>query len=422
MNHKQNSTSGLSLLLKDVEGFSQAQAAWRFYNNENVDISSLNNPIIQEGIKEINKQCKEYVLIANDWSHIDYRNHTSKRECIEYKRNKEGYKKSKGYDLQSSLAISDITGLPIVPIVQNLKTDRKVYSTYANDIDIKLTHLEELTKRSKYINNKLDIKKKIVDIIDREADSVALMREYQEDNRFFIIRGLDRVNVEYNNKRITQKELSRSLELGKYIKSIKYKKQNVKIYANEVKILITRDAYQTYIKDDGKRSTKRIKGEPVEARFIVERLVNSKQEIVATWILISNLQEDVQTEKIALWYYYRWNIESYFKLLKSSGFNLEQWQQVEPSAIFKRLLISSHACLLVWQIENSNNENIKQIKKFLVKLSGRLIQRGKTSTSPALLAGIWSFFSAMDIIELYDIDKLLSMRDNLIKFMKVDFS
>ena len=52
------------------------------------------------------------------------------------------------------------------------------------------------TQRSRYINNNLNIKKKIVDIIDREADSVALMREYQEDDRFFIIRGLDRVNVE----------------------------------------------------------------------------------------------------------------------------------------------------------------------------------------------------------------------------------
>jgi len=39
------------------------------------------------------------------------------------------------------------------------------------------------------------------------------------------------------------------------------------------------------------------------------------------------------------------------------------------------------------------------------------------STSPALLARLWSFFSAMDIIELYDIDKLLSMRNELIDFM-----
>ncbi len=37
-----------------------------------------------------------------------------------------------------------------------------------------------------------------------------------------------------------------------------------------------------------------------------------------------------------------------------------------------------------WQIEYSNNENIKQIKEFLVKLSGRLVQRGKVSISPII--------------------------------------
>jgi len=41
MNHKQKNTSGLNLLIKDVKGYSQAQEAWRFYNNENVDIESL---------------------------------------------------------------------------------------------------------------------------------------------------------------------------------------------------------------------------------------------------------------------------------------------------------------------------------------------------------------------------------------------
>lgn len=418
MNHKQNSTSGLNLLIKDVEGFSQAQAAWRFYNNENVDILSLNNPIMEEGIKAINAQCKEYVLIASDWSHVDYRHHKSKKECIEYKLNKEGYKKQKGYDLQSSLAISDTTGSPIVPLVQNLKTDNKVYSTYDNNIDIKSTHLKELIKRSRYINNNLDIKKKIVSVVDREADSVSLMRKYQADNQFFIIRAKDKSKVTYSDQQISQKELAKEIELGEYVKDIKYKKENVKIYANEVDILITRDAYMQIKKENGKRSFKKIKGKAIKARFIVERLMNNKQEIVATWMLISNLKKDVSSEKIALWYYYRWNIESYFKLLKSSGFNMEQWQQVEPSAIFKRLLIASHACLLVWQIEHSNSKNIKQIKEFLVKLSGRLVERGKISTSPALLAGLWSFFSAMDIIELYDIDKLFSMRDELVEFME----
>ena len=76
---------------------------------------------------------------------------------------------------------------------------------------------------------------------------------------------------------------------------------------------------------------------------------------------------------------------------------------------------------LVNYLEHSNKRNIVETKKFLVKLSGRLIQRGKVSTSPALLAGIWNFFSAMDIIELYDIDKLLSMKRELNDFLGMEF-
>jgi len=420
MNHKQNSTNGLNLLIKDIKGFSQAQNAWRFYNNENVDIKSLNDPIMQTGLETIEKECSEYLLVAHDWSLVNYKHHTAKDDCIETKRSNSTNAISKGYDLQSSLAISDKAGEPITPLIQNLKTKDKIYSTYNNSIDMNKTHLDELSQRIKYINNELNINKKIVHIIDREADSVGFFRELGEDN-FYIVRALDRVFVEYQGSKITQKELAKTIELGEYVKSIKYKKKQVKIYVNSVDIDITRDTHVKYINSTGKITYKKTKGKLVKSRFIVERLIDSDNNIVATWLLLSNLKEDIDSKTIGLWYYYRWNIETYFKLLKSSGFNLEKWQQESSEAIFKRLLIASYACLLVWQIEHSNHENILEIKKFLVKLSGRLIARGKVSTSPALLAGIWSFFSTMDILELYDIEKLFEMKKELNDFLGMDF-
>jgi len=420
MNHKQSSTNGLNLLIKDVKGFSQAQEAWRFYNNPNVDIKSLNHPILEKGLQAIDKECNEYLLVAHDWSLINYKNHTAKQDCIIVKRSNTENKSSKGYDLQSSIAISDVTGEPVTPLIHNLKTANKIYSTYDNKIDINLTHLNELSKRINYINNELNINKKIVHIIDREADSVGFLRDLQQDG-LYIIRALDRVHVEYKNNKTTQKELAKTMKLGKYTKSIEYKKMKVKIYVNSVDIEITRDAHVKYIDTKGKITYKKQKGKSIKSRFLVERLVDEDSKVVATWLLLSNLQDDVSDETIALWYYYRWNIETYFKLLKSSGFNLEKWQQESSEAIFKRLLIASYACLLVWQIEHSNQKNISEIKKFLVKLSGRLIARNKISTSPALLAGIWSFFSTMDILELYDIEKLFSMKKELNEFLGMEF-
>ena len=63
-----------------------------------------------------------------------------------------------------------------------------VLSTYNKNIDMNLTHLEELVERTRWIRNTFDIKKKIVDIIDREGDSVALMREYESSKWLYLIR------------------------------------------------------------------------------------------------------------------------------------------------------------------------------------------------------------------------------------------
>ena len=79
---------------------------------------------------QINKQCKEYCLVAYDWSHIDYKRHKSKKDCIEERRSKTTTAKSIGYDLQGSLAISDKDGTPITPLLQNLKTSNKVSALY----------------------------------------------------------------------------------------------------------------------------------------------------------------------------------------------------------------------------------------------------------------------------------------------------
>ncbi len=161
MNSKVNAKSGINLLIK-TEGMSQVQASWRFYNNENVDFTSLNNPILTHGLKAIEKQCDEYVLNAYDWSHLDYKHH-HKKEGRVGKNKKSG--QQLGYDHQSSLTISDRTGEPIAPLAQNLKIEDKVLSTYNENIDMKLTHLEEVIHRTKWIRESLGITKKVVDVI-----------------------------------------------------------------------------------------------------------------------------------------------------------------------------------------------------------------------------------------------------------------
>ena len=64
------------------------------------------------------------------------------------------------------------------------------------------------------------------------------------------------------------------------------------------------------------------------------RVVDEAGWILAEWTLLTNVPaESADASQIAMWYYWRWRIESFFKLLKSHGHHLEQWQQESGPAI-----------------------------------------------------------------------------------------
>ena len=387
----------------DSSAIAQVQAVWRFLNNPSVTIKDLFIPVTTHLEQEIENQCSEYILAPSDWSNINYRNHNSKSDRI-YVKGKDNCKQNM-YDLQSTIALSDRTGEPISSIVHNLKTSKNIYSTYDENIDMNLTHMEELLVRANHMRDNINTNKKIVHIVDRESDVIASMRAFDEENHLFLFRGKDNSKVQYYDKElkkdidIKQGDLVKRLTLGEMVKSIKYRKKDVTIYANECKITITRDATKSTRTEDGKTKIIKTPGKPLKLRFIVERLVDKDNNIVAQWILLSNLfDENVTADTLANWYYYRWKIESYFKLLKSSGFNLEEWQQRDPLAIFKRLLVVSNSSMFVWKIANDKSNNAKRIRDILIQLSGRQIQKDIEWTYPALLSGLESYLITIDLL------------------------
>lgn len=424
INAQQRATNGLKILL-GTPAMTQVQANWRFFKNPNVTIKELHDPIKEHLEKEIIAQCDKYVLALEDWSHLDYKKHSSKKE-LKSENRKDNCMKI-GYDYQGAIAASDRTGEPIGVLDHNLKTADNIYSTYDEKIDINLTHLEELRVRAKHMNETINTDKRIIHIVDRESDSIAFMRGLDEDKQLFLLRGKNNSKVDYYDEKskqtisIKQSELADKLPLGKEVKRVKYKKKKVTIFANECDITISRDATKWIINSDGKKKLHKTKGKTLKLRFIVERLVNDKNEVVAQWLLLSNLfDEEIDAKTLAQWYYYRWKIESYFKLLKSSGFNLEEWQQKEPLALFKRLLIISNACILVWKIANDNSDSAKTIRDFLISLSGKQIQRGVDFTHPALLSGLENYLSTLDLLRQFSVEDIFKMRDELSKIIGLE--
>ena len=116
-----------------------------------------------------------------------------------------------------------------------------------------------------------------------------------------------------------------------------------------------------------------VPGPPVTARLVVSRILSELGEIEAEWLLLSNVK-DIDASTNALWYYWRWKIETFFKLMKSAGHQLEAWQQESALAIAKRLLVASMACVTVLAIAADESQEVGELRGFLVKLSGRQMQ------------------------------------------------
>ena len=413
----ENAVKGLTTALNKESNLNMAliQSSWRFYNNDRVDENELFENIKDENKNIIQNIENDFVLVAHDWSWLDFKNHNSKEDLIV--RNKKGNAKQRGYELHSSLVIDSNSGNPLTPIAMNLQTSKEIYSSYSKDLDITLTHLQELSKRCSYID--LEVKntnkdKKAIHIIDREADSVLFIRELQKEDSLFLIRVKDNAKVYWDDKKIDikQKDLSKELDFGKEVGNIKYHKKQARLFVNECDITITRDYSKMTTDSVGKKKLIKIPGMPVKARFIVSRVVNRYNKVLATWMLITNVdKQKVDTKSIATWYYYRWNIESYFKLLKTTGFNLEKWQQEKPLALFKRLIVVAFSILLVFKLANSNDENAKKIREFLVKLSGKLMEYGVEYTLPALLTGLWVFLRLMDVLNTFSIEELNALKN-----------
>jgi len=398
-------SSGLRSLPNEISSFASTQAAWRFYKNDSVTVQKLQEPLLQAAHDSVVTHCKDYGLIIHDWSRLNYRKHQSKRDKYAI-----SHKTDVGYDLQSSLLISDKTGLPLAPVAQRLVTVNGSYATYKNnELDGNVSsHLDEVTTCIDYLQQQ-GFAKPLVHIIDREADSIGHIRQWQENGHLWLTRAKDHTTVTFEQQTLTCPQIADRLSFKK-TREVSYHGKAQWQWVAETNIVMTRKAC---VRKNQKRTS--VAGKPVAARLVVSRVMSDTGEILAQWLLITNVQ-GVEASEIALWYYWRWKIESFFKLLKSGGHHLESWQQETGLAIAKRLLVVSMACVTVWEIAAADSEEARLLRTFLIKLSGRQMKWGVEFTNPALLAGLWAFLSMIEVMESYSPEELVILRKTASSF------
>jgi hypothetical protein len=400
--------------------FAATQAAWRFFNNDAVTLHVLAGPLLEFARRQIPLACDEWLLVAMDWSNLRFNSHHSKAHRKELTR-----RNDLGYELMTALAISDRDGATIAPLCLELIAGNGVHSTRSAKPLESDSALDGLRPVMDHIRGELDhgqAGKTPVFIIDREGDSVGHFRDWDLPGHRFVVRADDEPQVMYNLKSMALGEVADSLKADgafTFARVVDYKgKSGQQQFVAEAPVVLKRPAQTHRVdKETGEIAKKRVPGPPLPLRLIVSEVRNDTGQVLARWLLLTNLPASVDAATVALWYYWRWRIESYHKLLKGAGQQIEQWQQETPEALARRLTVAAMACVVVWTLARATSEPAAQLRDVLVQLSGRQIKRGKgrrTFTEPALLAGLGILIPMLLLLEEYDLEALRKMTRELL--------
>ncbi|RLV57675.1 hypothetical protein D5018_21315 [Parashewanella curva] len=379
---------GVKTLSHHKTAWANTQASWRFFSNENIAYPQLSLPLNQAARQELAGITSTYALVAHDWCKNNYRDHDCKLDKIQM-----SHDRDVGYELFASLLLDSDTGKPLAPLGLDLAAREGVYRCRDVEPQKAIPHLEQLTDRIEW-QESLPLNKHLVHVIDREADSAPHLRQLMGVK--WLTRGKKNTSVMHDDEFVSLEKLA--LKLPSEIKGIvDYKGKEAYLFVGETEVVLQRKSEKDVVN-------------PPSVRFVVSTLSNEKGEQLAQWLLLSNVAE-VDSLTIANWYYFRWSIESWFKVLKGHGFQIEHWQQETAPRIFRRLIVSAMACVMMWKLYNDNSKDAVELKTFLIKLSGRLTKRSKPVTHPALLAGLWVFLQLNEVLSNYTIEEIEAFRE-----------
>jgi len=385
------------------------QAAWRFLHNERITLPQLAEPLQAVARQWRREHPGAWALVISDWSFLSYSNHTRKSD-----RTAHGAAHSRGYDLSTMLLVDGRQGDPVVPLELEVRTAQGLFSTRPGAPNPDHSSLDHLLPGMQAVD-RLGWHERVIHVIDRGGDSAAHYRDWQADGRSFLVRCDDVRVVRWQEREWALKDLRDHLHRTAQFQGrheVTYRGQTAVQSVAEVPVVLDRPVLRRR-RRDGRTSYKQVRGEALALRLIISRVTHATGETLAVWYLLTNAPAEVPAATVAVWYYWRWRIESFFKLLKSGGQAAEQWQQETGQAIAKRLLVAAMACALVWKLERATAPEAITFRAFLVRLSGRQMKRSKPHTAPALLAGLYIYLAMLDALEQHSVEDLRDLKKHL---------
>lgn len=391
------------MLPQTTTAMAAALGAYRFYQNERASLVAVAEPLRAYARTTARSACADWALIVHDWSPLHYTHHESKEDRITLY-NKHDF----GYLLQTALLVSDRDGSPLSALYLGLEAASGVHSTRRATPLPRRAEIDEVNRTMGHVEAQ-QFGKPCVHLLDRQGDSLLHLRRFARCGRTFLIRSNDvrRVEHEGQSRLLAQVEAGLRSEF-RFSREVEFKGRQARQYVAQTRVTLRQPAHPQR-RRAGRIVSRQIGGRPLELRLVLVEVRDAAGEVLATWRLWTNLPQSVGVAQVALWYYWRWRIESFFKLLKRAGQHVEQWQQETSAAIAKRLLVAAQACVIVWALMRSEEPHLEELREFLIRQSGRLMRRGVKYTAPALLAGFWNLLAIIDALDRHTVAELRRM-------------
>ena len=352
------------------------------------------------------------LLDIHDWSTLSFGNHSSKTDRATL-----SHEQDLGYDLATVLILRGSDGAAIAPADVAMKTADAVLTTRDDGTAADLAHIDQILPAMRLVRD-LGLGLPVVHVIDREADSVSHWRQWSADGHLALVRADDRKVLLAGRETSLVAAADAMRRDGRLSDAgdVLYRGRKARLFVAEVEVVLHRPGRRNV----GKTKVE-VPGPALPLRLVVAEVRDLKGRVLGRWLLLTNTRAELaDAATIARWYYFRWRIEGLHKLLKSSGWQLEDWLQRNGERIFRKLLIALGACVAVWELERRCDEQSRAFKSLLMRLSGRQTKRRQPVTTSGLLAGLWVLQGALGPLARHGPEKLNAMLEDHLPLFAVD--
>jgi hypothetical protein len=379
-----------------ADGFAAVLGAHRFWSNDAATLPRLIEPLHHLARQWRQQAPSTWGLVIHDWSLLSYPRHKRKTDQLKDHN-------GRGYELTTALLVEGHAGQPVAPLEVRLRSAHGVFSTRAPAPSPEAFRIDEVLPSMQAVAD-LGLGERLVHVIDREADALAQYRAWQAAGQYVLIRANGRRKVRWRGEELSLADVAGRLTFRR-CREVTYKGHRAVQHVAEAEVVLDRPAWR-HRRRGGRVVNERVPGPPITLRLVVSRVCDAGGRTLAVWYLLTNVPAEVDTATVALWYYWRWRIESLFKLLKGAGQQVEHWKQPQGEAIAKRLVVAAMACALVWRLERHPSAEAADLRPLLVRLSGRQMRWGREATAPALLAGLWVLLAMLAVLEEHSVEEL----------------